>query len=38
MSKATNEQKQAMKNIDIDKIEDMQNDMLDMKFDAQYMN
>jgi hypothetical protein len=38
MSHAANEQKKAMKSIDIDKIDDLQNDMLDMKFDAQYMN
>jgi charged multivesicular body protein 5 len=27
-----------MKNVDIDKLEDMQNDMLDMKIETEYMN
>lgn len=38
MQHAVNEQKKAMKSVDVDKLADLQDDMMDMKFQAQYMN
>lgn len=32
MQHAVNEQKKAMKSVDVDKLADLQDDMMDMKF------
>lgn len=38
MQHAITQQKKAMQNVNLDKMADLQDDMLDMKFEAQYMN
>ena len=38
MQQANQEQKTAMEKMDIDKMEDLHDEMLDMKFEADYMN
>ena len=38
MQQALNEQKKAMTSVNVDKMADLQDEMLDMKFEAQYMN
>lgn len=38
MQHAIGEQKKAMQTVNVDKMADLQDEMLDMKFEAQYMN
>lgn len=38
MQQAVNVQKNTLKSVNLDKMADLQDQMMDMKFEAQYMN